>query len=294
MRQNNMIRIGSRESALAVIQSELAIEAIKEQQPEASLTLVTMKTTGDRILDRPLDQIGGKGLFVKELDQALRDGSCDLTIHSLKDMPMEQPAGLPLLAYLEREDPRDVLVLRQDLAELPKHPVIGTSSKRRIMQAECLFPEAEFRGCRGNLITRFGKLDAGEYDALILAAAGIVRLGYQDRISRYFTIQEMIPAAGQGILAVQGRENEAYEFLSRIDDKSARIQALAERAFVRKLDGGCSSPTAAVARIEGDLLILRGLYYEETLGDSRIGQIEGICSEAEQLGIKLAKRLRGE
>lgn len=294
MKQNKTIRIGSRESALAVIQSELAIKAIKEQKPEAELTLVTMKTTGDRILDRPLDQIGGKGLFVKELDQALRDGSCDLTIHSLKDMPMEQPDGLPILAYLKREDPRDVLVLRQGLAELPKHPIIGTSSKRRIMQAECLFPEAEFRGCRGNLITRFNKLDAGEYDALILAAAGIVRLGYQERISRFFTIQEMIPAAGQGVLAVQGRVGEAYGFLPQIEDDDTRIQALAERAFVRELDGGCSSPTAAIARLEGERLILRGLYYEEKLGDSRIGQIEGTRGEAEQLGIRLAKRLRGE
>ena len=149
-----IIRIGSRESALAVIQSELAIKEIQRVLPEAETVLVTMKTTGDRILNRPLDQIGGKGLFVKELDQALLDGRCDLTVHSLKDMPMEQPPGLPILAYLKREDPRDVLVLRRGLSALPPCPVIGTSSKRRALQAERLFPGAVFEGCRGNLVTR--------------------------------------------------------------------------------------------------------------------------------------------
>lgn len=287
-----IIRIGSRESALAVIQSELAIKEIQRVLPEAETVLVTMKTTGDRILNRPLDQIGGKGLFVKELDQALLDGRCDLTVHSLKDMPMEQPQGLPILAYLKREDPRDVLVLRRGLSALPPCPVIGTSSKRRALQAKRLFPGAVFEGCRGNLVTRMKKLDDGAYDALILAAAGMLRLGYGERISRYFTVQEMIPAAGQGILAIQGRSGEGQACLSQIDDPEARILALAERAFVRTLDGGCTSPTAASAALEDGRLTVTGLYCGEETGDCRIGRLEGLPEEAESLGERLALMLK--
>lgn len=287
------IRIGSRESALAVIQSELAIKEIQKVMPESEPVLVTMKTTGDRILNRPLDQIGGKGLFVKELDQALRDGRCDLTVHSLKDMPMEQPEGLPIKAYLKREDSRDVLVLRSGLTALPAAPVIGTSSKRRALQAGRLFPDAVFKGCRGNLLTRMKKLDAGEYDALILAAAGMLRLGYGERISRYFTVREMIPAAGQGILAIQGRAEDEWPFLAQIDDAKARMLALAERAFVRTLDGGCTSPTAASSNLEDGRMTILGLYYEEETDVCRIGSLEGLPEEAEQLGVKLALMLKG-
>ena len=160
---NGTIRIGSRESVLAVIQSELIIEEIKRVCPGVSAQLVTMKTTGDMILDKSLEQIGGKGLFVKELD-----GRCDLTVHSLKDMPMEVPERLPILAYSKREDKRDVLVLRKGLESLPAGPVIGTFSRRRRMQAARLYPDAVFKGIRGNLVTRLRKLDDGEYDALIL------------------------------------------------------------------------------------------------------------------------------
>lgn len=289
----SVIKIGSRESRLAVIQAEIVAEAIRLALPEAEVELVTMKTTGDLILNRPLDEIGGKGLFVKELDLALMERRCDLSVHSLKDMPMEVPKDLPLLAYTEREDARDVLVLREGLAALPPHPVIGTGSKRRQLQAAVLYPDAEFKGIRGNLSTRLKKLDEGGYDALILAAAGLKRQGFGDRIARFFSTEEMIPSAGQGILAVQGRREPGYEYLESVNDRESQVAAIAERAFVRTLDGGCSLPTAAYAQVGGGMLRLRGLYYNEETRQCLTGVLEGNVSEAEQLGIRLALRLSG-
>lgn len=286
------IRIGSRESRLAVIQTELVAEQLKRALPEAQIEIVTMKTTGDLILNQPLHQIGGKGLFVKELDLALQEKRCDLTVHSLKDMPMELPKELPILAFTRREDPRDVLVLREGLDNLPHCPVIGTGSKRRQLQAAALFPDAEFRGIRGNLGTRLKKLDRGEYDALILAAAGLKRQGLSGRISRVFTVDEIIPSAGQGILAVQGREGAGFEYMKSMDDREARTAALAERAFVRTLDGGCSLPTAAYAQIEAETIHLRGLYYDEMKDEYRIDRADGPADEPEKLGTELALFLR--
>ena len=245
----NMIRVGSRESLLAVRQSELIMEQICQANPDVRTELVTMKTTGDKILDQALNQIGGKGLFVKELDRALLDGRIDISVHSLKDMPMEIPEKLPVLAWSCREDKRDVLILRKGLSRLPEKPVIGTGSSRRIIQAAKLYPEAEFKGIRGNIHTRLRKLDAGEYDALILAAAGICRMGLEDRISRFFSVEEMIPAAGQGTLAIQGRGEAMRPFLEKINSRESEIMAEAERSFVRTLDGGCSSPVAACASV---------------------------------------------
>lgn len=291
------IRVGSRESALAVAQSRLVMEEIERLVPGAELSLVTMKTTGDKILDRPLERIGGKGLFVKELDLALREGRCDLTVHSLKDMPMEESEELPILAYSKREDRRDVLVLREDLPKLPPNPVIGTSSRRRRLQAGRLFPDAKFELCRGNLATRLEKLDGGEFDALILAAAGLKRMGYADRISRYFTIEEMIPAAGQGILAVQGRAGENTCFLEAFDCPESRVMAEAERAFVRDVGGGCTFPAAAAAVLpagglsENSGMTLYGLYYEEKTGRWKTGSLKGSPEDAGKLGRRLAALL---
>ncbi len=286
-----VIRVGSRDSTLAVIQSKLAIEAMQKVCPEALFELITMKTLGDKILDRPLDSVGGRGLFVKELDQALYDDRCQLTVHSLKDMPLCPPKELPVLALLDREDCRDVLVLRRGLAKLPQKPVIGTSSKRRILQGKILFPDAEFKGIRGNLNTRLKKLDSGEYDAIILAAAGLIRLGLSDRISRYFSPEEMIPAAGQGILAVQGKNDAKLLFVRKIHSDKSEIITKAEQSFVSALGGGCSSPTAALATLVDGRLRLRGLYYDEETEDIRIGTIEGDTIYAEELGYKLALKL---
>ena len=291
---NKKVRVGSRDSLLAVRQAELVMEAVRKASPETELTLVTMKTTGDRILNQSLDKIGGKGLFVKELDLALMEGRSDLSVHSLKDMPMEIPEELPILAYSPREDNRDVLVLREGLSELPAHPVIGTGSARRKIQAARIYPDAEFKGIRGNIHTRLRKLDSGEYDALILAAAGMIRMGLQDRISRYFSVEEIIPPAGQGIMAVQGRKDDSYPFLIKINSPKSQAMAEAERSFVKTLDGGCSSPIAACALIEGDRMKLRGLYFEEKSGRWVVGSLEGSVQGPAELGRSLALRLKSE
>lgn len=289
--ENKKIIIGSRESRLAVVQSEMVRAFIQKKLPDTQVELLTMKTTGDKILDRTLDQVGGKGLFVKELDRALLCGRSDLSVHSLKDMPMEVDERLPLLAFSSREDERDALVLPQGAAELDIQKPIGCSSLRRTLQLKKLYPQMEFKSIRGNVQTRLAKLDAGEYSALVLAAAGLKRLGLEERISRYFTPEEVIPAAGQGILAVQGRAGEDYSYLKEYDCREARIAALAERAFVRYLNGGCSSPVAAHGVVTGEKLQLTGLYYRETDGAWWTGSIQGETDQAEQLGEALAKKL---
>ena len=284
-------KIGSRESRLAVIQSEMVIDAIKKYDESLQVSLITMKTTGDIILDKTLDKIGGKGLFVKELDKALMDERADLTVHSLKDMPMEVPAELPLLAFSKREDPRDALVLPEGESSLdPKKP-IGCSSLRRKLQLAELFPDADIKPVRGNVQTRLAKLDRGEYGALVLAYAGLKRLGLEKRVSRIFSTEEILPAACQGILAVQGRAGYQVPFLADFDDEEARLAALAERSFVRTLDGGCSSPVAAYAVIEGEEIRITGFYVDEeerTYRDTLVGDKR----EGENLGRQLALRMK--
>ena len=280
-----MIKVGSRDSKLAVVQAEEVCRALGDCE------LITMKTLGDMILDKTLDQVGGKGLFVKELDRALADRRVDLTVHSLKDVPMEQPAGLPLVAYTKREDARDALVLPQS-GKWDKSKPIGCSSARRRVQLAALFPETPVKPVRGNVLTRLEKLDRGEYGALVLAAAGLHRLGLGNRISRYFSPEELIPAAGQAILAVQGRAGELTEAVKRLDDADARDCALAERAFVRTLGGGCFAPVAAYAEIQGDNMQLTGLYVTEDESRSARGAVTGRRSEAETLGRTLALQLK--
>ena len=209
------IRVGSRESRLAVIQSQIVMEKIKEYNPEIELELVTMKTTGDIILDRTLDKIGGKGLFVKELDRALRNNEVDITVHSGKDVPMEVPEDLPLVAFSKREDPRDVLVLPKGIKEIDFSKPIGCSSARRRVQLKKIFPNCTVMPVRGNILTRLEKLDRGEYSALVLAKAGIKRLGLEERISREFSVDEIIPAACQGILAVQAKVNFPKAYIAK-------------------------------------------------------------------------------
>ena len=284
--------VGIRESKLAVLQSEMVRDYITEHNPDLTVEILTMKTTGDKILDRTLDKVGGKGLFVKELDHALLEGRSELSVHSLKDMPMEVPAELPLLAFSRREDPRDVLVLPEGVTELDRSKPLGCSSLRRTLQLRELYPDMEVASVRGNLQTRLRKLDEGQYSALILAAAGLKRLGLESRISRYFTEEEMLPAAGQGILAVQGRTDVDYAFLDGYCDADAWSAGSAERAFVRFLDGGCSSPVAAFGVVEGEELFLRGLYYNEETGNWFKDSIRGKREDAEVLGIALAKQMK--
>ncbi|MGN0360187.1 MAG: hydroxymethylbilane synthase [Hominisplanchenecus sp.] len=288
------ICVGSRESRLAVIQSQMVIDYIREHHPQTETELLTMKTTGDMILDRTLDQVGGKGLFVKELDRALLEGRSDLSVHSLKDMPMEVPEELPLIAFSKREDPRDVLVLPKGADSWDRSRPVGCSSLRRMLQLAQLYPEVTFQTVRGNVLTRLRKLDEGEYGALILAAAGLKRLGLEQRISRYFEPEEMIPAAGQGILAIQGRKNEDYSCLEGFGDRDAACAAKAERAFVTELNGGCSSPVAAHAIVEGERIRLLGLYYNDKTKGWLKGSGEAALDEAEKLGKGLAQQLREE
>ena len=285
------IRIGSRESRLAVIQSNMVIDAIRAYDPEIDVQLVTMKTTGDKILDRTLDKIGGKGLFVKELDAALLDGRADMTVHSSKDLPMEIDDRLPLVAFSGRADPRDVLVLPKGKKEIDFSKPIGCSSLRRQLQLRKLFPQATLAPIRGNVLTRLDKLDRGEFSALVLAGAGLSRLGLENRISRYFEVEEILPAAGQAILAVQARKDTDLSCLSAFDDRDSRDCLLAERAFVRTLDGGCSSPVAAYATVSGDTITVKGMYVtpDETL---YFDTISGNRDEGEILGASLAQEMR--
>lgn len=286
-----MIKIGSRESKLAVIQSEMVIDAIKEYDSSLDVKLVTMKTTGDIILDKTLDKIGGKGLFVKELDKALMEERVDLTVHSLKDMPMDVSEELPLLCFSKGEDPRDVLILPEGACELDKTKPIGCSSQRRILQLKRIYPNMEFKSIRGNVQTRLKKLDEGEYSAIVLAYAGIKRLGLEHRVSRVFTVDEVIPAACQGILAVQGRKGYEVEFLKNFNHEPSEIRAKAERAFVRALDGGCSSPIAAYAVIDKDEITITGYYVSEN-GKEYTEKITGNKKYGASLGHELAVRVK--
>lgn len=287
------IRIGSRESALAVAQARWVMERLTAAEPDWRFELVTMKTTGDVVLDRKLDEIGGKGLFTLELEVALRKGSIDMAVHSLKDMPQDTKGDLPIVAYSVREDARDALVLPQGAVNEPL--LIGSSSARRRVQLKTLFPSAHCESVRGNVNTRLRKLDEGSYDALVLAAAGLNRLGLSSRISRYFEVDEVIPSAGQGILAVQGVLDGDYGYLlTAVDDKDARDAYAAERAFADALNAGCTAPVGAHAIISGNELKLYGLYADEQCGIAARGDLAGPRSQARKLGETLAKRLKEE
>jgi len=291
------IRIGSRDSKLAVIQANMIKEAIEKNNPEMEVEIITMKTTGDLILNKNLDQVGGKGLFVKELDQALLENRVDITVHSLKDMPMEQQEQLPILGYSKREDPRDAIIIRQESTQDWQGDwkkitgVMGSSSRRRTLQLQKLLPQCDFQGIRGNVQTRLRKLEES-YEATVLAVAGLKRLGMEERIGRILSVEEVLPAAGQGILAIQGRKGEDIGYLQNVFCEESRIVATAERSFVRCLDGGCSSPVAAYGTLHKNHLRLRGLYYDEVTGNYSIDEITGLKEEAEELGKRLANQMR--
>lgn len=287
-----IVRVGSRDSKLAVAQTQSVLHDIKKVHPEIEFELITMKTTGDKILDRNLDRIGGKGLFVKELDIALLEHRIDLSIHSLKDLPMEINPDIPLVGFSKREDPRDVLIVKPGVPLDFSEGCIGTSSRRRMEQLKKLYPKADFRGIRGNVQTRLGKLKEEDYTATVLAKAGLSRLHMEECIDRIFSVEEVIPAAGQGILALQGRKGEDYSYLSCVCSRESQYAATAERSFVGFLNGGCSSPIAAYASVEGEILTLRGLYYHEPSQDYSVGVKSGNVAEAEKIGKELAEELR--
>ncbi|NLL37061.1 MAG: hydroxymethylbilane synthase [Fretibacterium sp.] len=298
------IRVGTRRSALAIAQTKLVLEAIRLVHPELELELVPMTTTGDvnmRPFSEAGDPLGIKGLFTLELEQALLKGDLDLAVHSLKDLPAQQDPRLPLVGFMKRGDPRDTLVLSKS-SSAATGP-IGCSSARRRLQLAALFPERAVAPIRGNVLTRLDKLDSGEFGMLVLAAAGLKRLGLEERIDRFFAPDELVPAAGQGVLACQGRagDGENYSFLDALRDPDTEDCVRAERAFVLALGAGCSAPVGAYASCRGDTLELLGFYAEtapqkpgENFGQGRRGSIRGPRSSAELLGRELALRLKEE
>jgi len=289
--------IGSRSSKLALWQAEQARARLQALNPQLDVHIEIIKTTGD-VKNDPLSVIGGKGVFTKELEDALLDGRIDLAVHSLKDLPTILPDRLSIAAICEREDPRDALVLRSgskngSLLHLQEGAVVGTSSQRRLAQLKALRSDVVVRDLRGNVDTRIRKLDEGQYDAVILASAGLVRLGLQERISARIEINEMLPAVGQGAIGIEtNSDNEfAVQMTSRLDHRETRLACLAERAFLRGLGGGCQFPIAAHAVLDGDTLKLDGLVAKPDGSQILRDSLSGPSNEAEALGSALANQL---
>jgi hydroxymethylbilane synthase len=295
--------IGSRGSKLALWQAEWVKSRLAESRPGVEARVEIVKTTGDVLRDAPLSVIGGQGAFTKELEEALLSGRIDIAVHSLKDLPTVLPGGLRVAAVTEREDARDALVLRSDaggrassLAELPRGAVIGTSSQRRRSQLKHLRPDVSIEELRGNVDTRLRRLDSGSYDAVILASAGLRRLGLGDRISAALSTEEMLPAVGQGALGIETRSNddETNEVVALLDHAPTRAACEAERALLRSLGGGCLVPIAAHAKVEGRRLRVEGLVAgpggERILRDA----VEDDVYRAAGAGEALAALLRGQ
>jgi hydroxymethylbilane synthase len=291
--------IGSRGSKLALWQAEQARDRLLALNPQIDVQIEIIKTTGD-VKNDPLSVIGGKGVFTKELEDALLDGRIDIAVHSLKDLPTILPGGLSISAICEREDPRDALVLRfgsevdaTALENLPRGATVGTSSQRRVAQLKCWRDDLVIKDLRGNVDTRIRKLDEGQYDAVILASAGLVRLGLHDRISLRIPIDQMLPAVGQGAIAIETRSDDqlAIETTHRLDHRETRLACLAERAFLRGLGGGCQLPIAAHAGFEGELMKLDGLVAKPD-GSKRLqDSLSGPADTAEDIGSALAAML---
>ena len=287
--------IGTRGSALAIWQAEWVQNRLRELQPGLLVSLKRIKTTGDRILDSPLAMIGGKGLFVKEIEEALARGEIDLAVHSMKDVPTSLPVGMEILSIPAREDPRDALISRDgvSLEKLCKGARLGTSSLRRQAQMLNARPDFQVSILRGNVDTRLRKLDAGEYDAILLAAAGIRRLGLEQRITEFLSYDVCLPAISQGALGLEGRADDRFvrELVLRLEDPSTRMAVTAERGFLERLEGGCQVPIAAHATVGDQTMTLRGLI--ASVDGHRLiqGSSEGPIGDAKKIGVALAERL---
>lgn len=291
----DLIRIGTRGSQLALWQARWVQKTIGRHFPEKSVELEVIKTQGDKILDVPLAKVGGKGLFVKEIEEALLDKRIDLAVHSMKDMPAELPQGLIIGAVPQRENPLDALVTKNhpSLNKLPKGARVGTSSLRRAAQLLNLRPDLTIVPLRGNLDTRLKKLDATDLDAIVLAAAGLHRLGMADHITEYLDPAIVLPAVGQGALCIEHREEDPITgpLLSRLDHPQSHIAVASERAFLNRLQGGCQVPIAAHAQIESNQLCLKGVVAQ--IDGSRVirSTLTGKNQNAEKIGIELAEAL---
>ncbi len=289
------IRIATRKSPLAMWQAEYVRDRLMAIHPGLEVELLGMTTQGDKILDSPLAKIGGKGLFVKELEQQMLEGGADIAVHSMKDVPVAFPEGLHLAVICEREDPRDAFVSNNfsSLDELPQGARVGTSSMRRQCQLRALRPDLQILDLRGNVNTRLRKLDEGDYDAIILAAAGLIRLGFEARITQTMSTELSLPAIGQGAVGIECRSEDerVNRLIAPLNDSATRIRVLAERAMNNRLEGGCQVPIAGHATLAGGELHLRGLV-GSTDGKTMVrGERRGPQESAEAMGVELAEEL---
>lgn len=289
------LKIATRQSPLALWQANYVKDRLQQLYPDLTIELVPMVTKGDVILDSPLAKIGGKGLFVKELENALLNKEADIAVHSMKDVPMQFPEGLGLAVICQREDPRDAFVSHsyRTFAELPQGAVVGTSSLRRQCQLKALRPDLDIRSLRGNVGTRLSKLDNGDYDAIILASAGLIRLGLADRIASFIDVEQSLPAAGQGAVGIECRTNDAQvqALLAPLADAETTYCVLAERAMNNHLQGGCQVPIGGYAVLQQGQLYLRALVGD--IDGSRIIRAEGksAVENAKVLGVQIAEQL---
>ncbi len=289
------LKIATRQSPLALWQANYVKDRLQQLYPDLTIELVPMVTKGDVILDSPLAKIGGKGLFVKELENALLNKEADIAVHSMKDVPMQFPEGLGLAVICQREDPRDAFVSHsyRTFAELPQGAVVGTSSLRRQCQLKALRPDLDIRSLRGNVGTRLSKLDNGDYDAIILASAGLIRLGLADRIASFIDVEQSLPAAGQGAVGIECRTDDVqvHTLLAPLADAETTYCVRAERAMNNHLQGGCQVPIGGYAVLQQGQLYLRALVGD--IDGSRIIRAEGksAVENAEVLGVQIAEQL---
>jgi hydroxymethylbilane synthase len=305
MKMKNKIVIGTRGSKLALWQAEWIKSELKKLNPDLEIELNKIKTTGDKILDVPLAKVGGKGLFVKEIEEALLRNEADIAVHSMKDVPTDFPEGLHLAVITKREDPRDAFITAvssqqsassqqiKSFKDLPQGATIGTSSLRRSCQLLSIRPDLKIEQLRGNLDTRLRKLDEGQFDAIILAAAGVKRLGWSERITEILPPEISLPAIGQGAVGIECRIKDEFinNLISQLNHNETSVCVRAERAFLKKLEGGCQVPIAAYARLIDGRVVMDGLVGSVS-GDRIVkGRIEGTPNDAENLGIRLAEDL---
>lgn len=291
----NVVRIATRKSPLALWQAEFVRDSLLALNPDLKVELVKMVTQGDKILDTPLAKVGGKGLFVKELELGMLQGDADIAVHSMKDVPVEFPDGLHLAVICEREDPRDAFVSNnfKTIEDLPEGAKVGTSSLRRMCQIKNWRADLEILDLRGNVNTRLRKLDEGEYDAIILACAGLKRLGFESRIRSHLDPGFSLPAIGQGAVGIECRTDDEYinGLIAPLNHPATRCRVLAERAMNLRLEGGCQVPIGGYAELDGDTILIRGLVGRPDGTEMVRGEIAGRAEEAEFLGTALAEDL---
>ena len=292
---NKTLKIATRKSPLALWQAEHVKARLEHHHPGLNVELVKMTTKGDQILNSPLSKIGGKGLFIKELEVGMMEGVADIAVHSMKDVPYEIPPGFELGAILKRENPFDAFVSNNfdSINDLPQGAKVGTCSMRRIVQLKAIRPDLEILDLRGNVNTRLQKLDDGEYDAIILACAGLIRLKFEDRIKQQIPAEQSLPSVGQGAVGIEIRENdqEILDLIAPLIDTETSYRITCERAMNARLEGGCSVPIAGFSTIENDQITLTGLVGNVDTGVILKEHVSGPIDESEQLGVTLADKL---